>query len=242
MVKLEPFFAADTQKIKKLQRSFNQLKKYGISKIDVIPIQENKDNFVDNNRFIKHYFFDIDSTLTSGTPGHIEMQVHEIFQNMKDLEVRIYFSTGRSMEDVQKLINDYPVRPQAIAENGGIIIGYCDKSYDDVGDRRHPVRFVKFLKDNGYEILEDTNQMGRITEMVLEKTPNLPRTTINKAQKSAAIKGIKISILESQNAYHITQQGIDKGSALTDLSNRLKLGSYDEIVSVGDSELDIPHV
>ncbi len=50
----------------------------------------------------------------------------------------------------------------------------------------------------------------------------------------------KISILKSQNAYHITQQGIDKRSALTDLSNRLKLGSYDEIVLVGDSELDIP--
>ena len=240
LVKLEPFFAADVQKIKKLRSRFTKLKKHGLSKIDIVQIQENEDNFVDNNRFIKHYFFDIDSTLTIGSPGHIENEIREIFQNMKDLEVRVYFSTGHSMEDVYQLMRNFPVRPQAIVENGGILIGYTDKGYDDVGDRTQPVRFVKFLMDNGYDVQEDINQMGRVTEMVLDKTSVLPRTEINRAQKTAAKQGIKVSILESQNSYHITQQGFNKGSALTDLSNRLKLGSYDEIISVGDSELDIP--
>ncbi len=171
--------------------------------------------------------------------GFIHHEVREIFQHMKDLEIRIYFSTGRAMDDVQQLINNYPVRLQAIVENGGILMGYGKKGYDDIGDRTDPVKFVHFLKKKGHVVNEDTNQMGRTTEMVLFNN-TIPRKTIDKEQKLAASKeNIHVSILESQNSYHITGKGIHKGFALTELANRLKLGSYDEIISVGDSELDV---
>lgn len=241
LVKLEPFFEKNTQKIKQIKTKFYKLKKFGLSDVGLLQIQENEKNFADNNRFIKHYFFDIDSTLTSGPPGFVHHEVREIFQNMRDLEVMIYFSTGRSMDDVVRLMNNYPVMQQAIVENGSILIGYGKHNYDELGDRKNPVLFVKFLKDNNYAPKVDTSQMGRITEMVLQKKPSLSLKKIEKARQIAKKqKGIDISILGSQNSFHITQRGINKGSALNELANRLKLGSYDEIISVGDSELDIP--
>lgn len=238
LINLEPFFAKNKTILRNLTKQFSKIK--GVTEVNLLQVQEDNTQFEKNARFIKHYFFDIDSTLTSGAPGFIHYEVNEIFEKMKNLGVRIYFVTGRAMDDVIKLMKKYPVRNQAIAENGGIIIGFGDGGYEEIGNRTPPVEFIDYLRGKNYNPQEDTEQMGRLTEMVLFRN-SISQNSIKTSRIQAKKKGIKVTILESQNSYHITKEGIDKGEALNYLCNKLNIGSkHDEIVSVGDSGLDVP--
>lgn len=241
LAKLNPFFDKNKNQLKQIKTKFNKLKTKGVVDFQLFQIQEDRNSFVDNNRFIKHYFFDIDGTLTKkNSPGFVHYAVNEIFTEMKKLEVSVHFATGRSMRIVKNLIKKYPVQPEAIAENGGIIIGFGEDNYELLGHREQPVEFVNYLRTQNYNVHRDTNQMGHLTEMILVKD-SVSRKKIEKAKENAKKElGIDVNILASQNSYHITEKGIDKGSALNELCNKLQLGSYDEIISVGDSELDVP--
>lgn len=183
----------------------------------------------------KHCFFDVDSTLTKGAPGHISKEVRTIFQNMCDQGVRIYFSTGRSMPEVMRLMQKYSTQEYAIAENGGLLIGFGQDGYTVMGSSDEPKKLFALLQPKGAK--EDTKQMGRITEVVVDKD-SISRRQIDAVKTK---NHVKVSILESKNSIHITQEGINKGSTMRELCNKLSLNlNYEEVISVGDSELDIP--
>lgn len=183
----------------------------------------------------KHCFFDVDSTLTKGAPGYIAREVRTIFKNMKEQGIRVYFSTGRSMNDVNTLMSQYEVQDCAIAENGGLLIGFGKDGYTLMGSSDEPKKMFALLKQDGAK--EDVAQMGRITEVVVDKS-SISRKLVEAVKEK---NHIKVSILESKNSIHITAEGINKGSTMRELCNKLRLNlDYEEVISVGDSELDIP--
>ncbi len=59
----------------------------------------------------------------------------------------LYFCTGRSSQDVKKLIKQYKTSPYGIAENGGIIIN-SNLINDKFGDRTEPDKLIKYLSDH----------------------------------------------------------------------------------------------
>ncbi len=180
------------------------------------------------------FVFDVDSTLTRGGPGTVHPTIHEIFQKMTDKGIWIYLATGRSMPDLNTLVMKYPVQKYSIAENGGIILGFPPQNYFEFGNKTEPDKVLSYLQSQ-YGVKENMEQGERITEVIFLKKD------VTKDQIDEAIKqnNAHVSIHESQNSYHISKNGIDKGSAVLDLADRLHWKNR-MIIAVGDAGMDIP--
>lgn len=180
------------------------------------------------------FFFDIDSTLTQGIPGTIHPKIEPIFQKMKNKGIHILFATGRSMPDLCEIIKEYPVSKYAIAENGGIILGFGRKSYYEFGHRAEPAKVLTYLQRK-YQTREDMEQDIRLTEVIFLQS-DVTRKQLNEAINK---EDASVEIHASANAYHISEKGINKGTAMIELCKRAHLGDR-MIISVGDSDMDIP--
>ena len=180
------------------------------------------------------FFFDIDSTLTQGDPGTINHKIENIFDKMADKGIWMFFVTGRSMPDLRDLIQNYPVEKYAIAENGGIILGFGPKGYLEFGERKEPDKVLHYLQTK-YRIPEDMKQNMRLTEVIFLQKDVLPK------RLNAAIKATKakVTIHPSKNSYHISKTGINKGTAMLELCNLLHFNNR-MVIAVGDADMDIP--
>lgn len=180
------------------------------------------------------FFFDIDSTLTQGDPGIIHHKIESIFNKMVDKGIRIFFATGRSMPDLSNLIQKYPVENYAIAENGGILLGFGTKGYFEFGEIKEPNKVLSYLQTK-YGIPEDMRQGTRLTEVIfLQK--DVSNSRLNIAVKSTKAQ---VDIHPSKNSFHISKRGINKGTAMLELCNLLHFNNR-MIISVGDADMDIP--
>ena len=180
-----------------------------------------------------HFFFDIDSTLTPGQPGIPGKKVKTIFENLKKQEFWIHFASGRRDGDVQDYIVDYDTEPQAIAENGGLII--LSKTLMDYnGNINKPDEaFKKLKKKFGSKIHQDTSQGSRVTERII-------KNNISQDDCKNCVKNLGVKLLASKTAYHIVEKHVDKGTAIRKLAKIRKWGDDVLIIGVGDSELDVP--
>ena len=179
------------------------------------------------------FFFDIDSTLTQGNPRTIHHKIDQIFNKIVDKGIRIFFATGRSMPDLLNLIKEYPVEYYAIAENGGIILGFGPKGYFEFGEKKEPNKVLEYLQTK-YQICEDMRQGIRFTEVIfLQKD-------ITRDRLDDAIKKTKadVTVHPSKNSHHISKNGINKGTAMLELCKTLHFNNM--VIGVGDSDMDIP--
>lgn len=193
----------------------------------------------ENYKRILHIFFDIDSTLTHKGITSINRNVKSIFEKFKAHNCNLYFCTGRAYQEVKRLTKRYRFGHEyGIAENGGIILGMEDpESGFKRTDKTEPNKVRKHLHDNKIPYQEDSNQKNRKTEIVIDLK------SITPGKLNTAIRGSKASVEchQSKKAYHITKNGINKGTAIEVLtSDELEVDSESEkVIGVGDSELDV---
>ncbi len=178
-------------------------------------------------------FFDIDSTLTQGAPGTIHPKIKKILQQIQDRGIWIFFATGRSMPDVINLITNYPAESHAIAENGGLILGFGKNGYMEFGNRDEPDKVLNHLKTK-YRIPEDMRQGIRLTEVIFLQR-DVSRKHLDSAIKHS---NAKVDVHPSTNSYHISQTKINKGTAMLKLCELLHFNRF--IIAVGDADMDIP--
>lgn len=203
---------------------------------DIVEVHINPSNIV--RRYVKHnnchFVFDVDSTLTTGR-GTIQSKILNIFNRMQGDGHRIYLASGRSAPQLREDIEKLDIEKYGIAENGGILLGFGEENELVVGDRQEPDKVSEYIKKKCKKVKEDIRQGMRKTERIFKNT--IPeKKFMEYVKKSKA----QVNVLASKNTYHVTKKGIDKGSALEKLRNRLRLGDNDIVIGVGDSNLDIP--
>ena len=177
--------------------------------------------------------FDVDSTLTQGEPRVIHPHIEILFQKIKEKGIHIYLATGRSMPDLIELMNTLPVSKHSIAENGGLLLGFPPKNYDEFGKITEPKKILTYLRGK-YSVKEDMDQGERFTEVIFLKS-DVSKEQIEEA-KSAT--GANIDFHASQNSFHIAKHGINKGTAMLEIAKRQHWGN-DFKIAVGDSDMDI---
>ena len=179
-------------------------------------------------------FFDIDSTLTQGKPGTIHHKIKPIFQKIKDKGINIFLATGRSMPDLADIVRKYPVQRYAIAENGGIILGFGSDNYIEFGDKKEPDKVLNYIRVK-YGTPEDMDQGTRLTEVIF-LTGDISKKRLDKAIKTTRAK---VDVHTSKNSYHISKRGINKGTAMLELCTRLHFDNQ-MVIAIGDADMDIP--
>lgn len=185
-----------------------------------------------------HIFSDIDSTLTHTGVSVLNRNVKSLIQKITEKNCNFYFCTGRSYQDVQKLMKQYHTGEYGIAENGGIIVGIPNGHGRNI-DRREPDKLIKHLMSKKIDYRIDPKQKTRKTEYVLLKD-SIRERTLKKAIRDSKSK---VEYHASKNTYHISNVGVNKGTAIEYLtsSNELDLNpDMDEVIAMGDSDLDIP--
>ena len=237
----KPFYDDDEKEIEKLTKIFRGIKT--IDSISLLPLKVKSKSKRSKTRNplkgkLKHIFFDIDSTLTHHGVSSLHNNVRDTFQKFLEQNCSVYFCTGRSSQEVKKLIKQYKTSPYGIAENGGIIINssLVNQKY---GDRTEPDRLITYLSKHNIKYKLDPNQQSRKTEYVLEKD------SITKKLLSSAIKKskAKVEVHESKNTYHISKKCVNKGTAIIYLISEDELAlanTNHELIGVGDSDLDVP--
>lgn len=181
------------------------------------------------------FIFDVDGTLTQlGGVGTIHPKIEEIFSNIVGKGIRIYIATGRPMDDLNTIIQNYPVEKNSICENGGIILGFPPDNYFEFGKKTEPNKVLDYLQSK-YGIKEDMIQGERFTEVIFLQN-DVSMDQINEAiSKTKA----KVSINPSEKSYHISKHGVNKGTAIIELAKRKHWGTS-MIIAVGDTDMDIP--
>jgi len=236
IIRTEPFASDQKDQIEQLTKKLSNIPH--VSSVSPGPVfKENK--LLDDNitKRTCHFFFDIDSTLTRYKTGTINKKVKPLLRNMSK-DHFLYLVSGRSrtkiMEDMKNL--EY-VQEYAIAENGGLILhGYTPDATQRFGSKEEPSIVWNFLIANNDDVKQDQSQGIRITEIIV-----LPSNTLSKQDIQNAINetGAKAQVLTSKTSFHISKLGVDKGSAIEELTSFLNLGD-ETIIAVGDSELDVP--
>jgi len=178
--------------------------------------------------------FDIDSTITrGGSMSTIHPSISPMFQEIQDKGIWIYAATGRSVYDLIEITHNNPIQKTSIAENGGIILGFNSEGYIEYGNKTEPNKILTYLQKR-YKIKEDMKQGERITEVIFLKSD----VTLKQIQEAEKATKAKITIHQSQNLYHISKAGVNKGSAILELGKRLKWGNVFKI-AIGDSQMDV---
>lgn len=179
-------------------------------------------------------FFDIDGTLTQGDPGTVNHKIKHMFDKIVDKGIRIFFVTGRSMPDLSDLMRDYKIGRYAIAENGGLLLGFGPDGYVEFGDRKEPDKVLEYLQVK-YGTPEDMRQDMRLTEVIFLKKD----VTVRRLETAVKAQKASVDIHASKNSYHVSKKGINKGTAMLELCRRIRFGNR-MMISVGDADMDIP--
>ena len=231
----------ECKRILEIQKKLRKISTIRSFKFYPLGIKKGKTQTADitpRRRKILHIFFDIDSTLTHQGITTLNRNVKEMFGKFIEQNCYVYFCTGRSSQDVKKLIKIYKTSPYGIAENGGIIIN-SSLPYEKFGDRTEPDKLIQYLTIQNIPYELDVNQQSRKTECIIMKEKIERSKLIRAAKKSKA----DVEIHASKNTYHISKKGVNKGSAIEYMisNEELDLGcDRHEIIAVGDSDLDIP--
>ena len=179
-----------------------------------------------------HFFFDIDSTLTSGN-AVIQNEAHNTIKKMIRDGHRIYLASGRHAEDVRTDTKSIGAERFGIAENGGVLTTPNENLR--LGDRTEPDKLMYYMKRNRTGVREDIPSGIRLTERIYYN--DMPESEFMKHVKKS---GAKVEVLASKTSYHVAKRGVNKGTAVEKLRSDLLLSEHDIVVSVGDSDLDVP--
>jgi phosphoglycolate phosphatase len=181
---------------------------------------------------IKVFAVDIDGTLTENGGGIVSLQALAKLRYLDRLGYSVIYVTGRSSIEAFVLAVFGGTTRLAVGENGGAIT---------MAPQEHKLLASREKCMQGYEILkksldgvQEKPVFPRMTEVVMLRTFD-----IAEGQKILDEHGLPLYLNDSKYAFHINEKGVDKALGLKEALKVLK-AEPEEVVSIGDSETDIP--
>jgi phosphoglycolate phosphatase len=181
---------------------------------------------------IKVFAVDIDGTLTENGGGIVSLQALAKLRYLDRLGYSVIYVTGRSSIEAFVLAVFGGTTRLAVGENGGAIT---------MAPQEHKLLASREKCMQGYEILkksldgvQEKPVFPRMTEVVMLRTFD-----IAEGQKILDEHGLPLYLNDSKYAFHINEKGVDKALGLKEALKVLK-AEPEEVVSIGDSETDVP--
>ena len=102
-----------------------------------------------------------------------------------------------------------------------------------LGDKEKCLDALNVLKSE-FDNVKEKPVFPRLTEVVLERTFD-----IDSAKKFVLEKKLDVVLSDSQYAFHINSDGINKGMGFQKVMEMLSV-TKDDVIAIGDSETDVP--
>jgi len=151
---------------------------------------------------------------------------------MEKLGHKVIFVTGRSSVEAYVLSVFGGTTRISVGENGGAIT-YGPSEHKLLGNKEECMKAFEYLKTKIPQI-EIKNVFPRMTEVVLERNFDL-----DLAKKFVAQNNLPVELSDSQYAFHVNSKGINKARGFEEVMNMFS-ATKDDIISIGDSETDVP--
>jgi len=180
----------------------------------------------------KIFAVDIDGTITENHSGQVSLDALEALRHMERLGHKVIFVSGRSSVEGYVLSVFAGTTRIAVGENGGVVTsGPSDHKL--LGNKDECMKVFEFLKSKIPQV-KIKPVFPRMTEVVLERTFD-----IDVAKKIVKENNLPVELSDSQYAFHINSRGINKARGFGEVMKMLSV-SNEDVISIGDSETDVP--
>jgi len=180
----------------------------------------------------KTFAIDIDGTITENGGGRIHLDALSALRHLKNIGHNVIFVSGRSSVEGYLLSIFGGTTNIAVGENGGCITHGANK-HKLLGNKAECVKAFEFLKSK-IDNVKEKPVFPRLTEVVLQRTFD-----IESAKKIIQENNLNVSLSDSQYAFHINSNGINKGHGFEEVMKMLSITKND-VIAIGDSETDLP--
>ena len=180
----------------------------------------------------KIFAVDIDGTITENHHGQVSLDALEALRYMERLGHKVIFVSGRSSVEGYVLSVFAGTTRIAVGENGGAVT-YGPSDHKLLGNKDECMKAFEFLKPKISQV-KIKPVFPRMTEVVLERTFD-----INVAKKIVQENNLPVELSDSQYAFHINSRGINKARGFSEVMKMLSV-SNEDVISIGDSETDVP--
>ena len=177
---------------------------------------------------------DVDGTLTDER-GVIHHEVVEALEELRERRLKALLSSGNGYPILVGLAYYLPVTRLVIAENGGVVGFKSD--YRVIGDPERARRAREVLLLSGL-VLESWQNPFRMVDYAF----HVPRgVNVDEVVEKCRVlvRGLGVVVESSGWAIHVRDERVNKGVGLEVACKRLGL-DLDEVIAVGDSDVDIP--
>lgn len=180
----------------------------------------------------KIFAVDIDGTITENHGGQVSLDALEALRYMERLGHKVIFVSGRSSVEGYVLSVFAGTTHIAVGENGGAVT-YGPSDHKLLGNKDECMKAFEFLKSKISQV-KIKPVFPRMTEVVLERTFD-----IDVAKKIVKENNLPVELSDSQYAFHINSRGINKARGFSEVMKMLSV-SNEDVISIGDSETDVP--
>ncbi len=180
----------------------------------------------------KIFAVDIDGTITENHGGQVSLDALEALRYMERLGHKVIFVSGRSSIEGYVLSVFAGTTRIAVGENGGAVT-FGPSDHKLLGNKDECVKAFEFLKSKIPQI-KIKPVFPRMTEVVLERTFD-----IDVAKKIVNENNLPVQLSDSMYAFHINSRGINKARGFSEVMTMLSV-SNEDVISIGDSETDVP--
>ncbi|MGC8660908.1 MAG: phosphoglycolate phosphatase [Nitrososphaeria archaeon] len=175
---------------------------------------------------------DVDGTITD-KDGLINTKAIDLLRKIMSLGIPVFLNTGRSVWENYTLSHFLGFSRFGISENGGVIFYNEPTRIAVLGEISDAYQAYNVLSKEIDGVIIN-QRMPRLTEIILERNIDL-----DEANKILRKYGVNAKIVDSGYAFHLSSAHINKGYALKNLCKMLDI-KCDDVVSIGDSAVDIP--
>lgn len=180
----------------------------------------------------KIFAVDIDGTITENHSGQVSLDALEALKYMERLGHKVIFVSGRSSIEGYVLSVFAGTTRIAVGENGGAVT-FGSSDHKLLGNKDECTKAFEFLKSKIPQI-KIKPVFPRMTEVVLERTFD-----IDVAKKIVNENNLPVQLSDSLYAFHINSRGINKARGFSEVMTMLSV-SNEDVISIGDSETDVP--
>ncbi|MDX1532893.1 MAG: phosphoglycolate phosphatase [Nitrosopumilaceae archaeon] len=175
---------------------------------------------------------DIDGTITENGGGRIHLDALSSLRHMTNMGHNVIFVSGRSSVEGYLLSVFGGTTKIAVGENGGCITT-APSEHIFLGNKEKCIEAFNEIKSK-FDNVKEKPVFPRFTEVVLERTFD-----IESAKKFLLEKNFDVELSDSQYAFHINSNGINKGTGFNKVMDMLNIDK-ESIIAIGDSETDVP--
>ncbi len=184
-----------------------------------------------NTNKIKCFAVDVDGTIADNN-GQIDLEAAATLRNLSKLGYQIVFVSGRTAWELMILAKYIGTSNISVGENGGVI-AKSPLDIQIIGDKSKTTEAFNLLCKEISNV-KIKPSIPRLSEVVLERSFD-----IEIGRKIISENNLQVNLIDSNFAYHITDNTVDKGKGLKIALKYLKIDSS-ETIAIGDSDTDVP--